>query len=142
MRQGEYSKISFSFFKKTIWGESKWSAAWFQYVSIALNLTCNEEKLQKTLHYWFRDKLKFDCLEKGLGIVSPPYFVDDFLRKVFVMLYSSNWANFIVWLPLLLEILGNVFQLFAFQVVMSLILKLTYLSNQAVFLHDQKFIKI
>ena len=26
---------------------------------------------------------------------------------MFLMLYSINWPNFIVWLPLLLEILGN-----------------------------------
>ena len=64
--------------------------------------------------------LNFDFLEKGLGIVSPPYFVYDFSRKMFLMLYSINWPNFIVWLPLLLEILGNI-------------------SNQAVFIHTQKF---
>ena len=38
---------------------------------------------------------------------SPPNFVYDFSRKMFLMLYSINWPNFIVWLPLLLEILGN-----------------------------------
>ena len=32
--------------------------------------------------------LNFDILEKGLGIVSPPHFVYDFPRKVFLMLYS------------------------------------------------------
>ena len=31
----------------------------------------------------------------------------DFLRKIFLVLYSISWPNFIVWLPLLLEILGN-----------------------------------
>ena len=29
------------------------------------------------------------------------------LRKIFLVLYSINWPNFIVWLPLLLEILDN-----------------------------------
>ena len=29
-------------------------------------------------------------------------------RKNFLMLHSINWPNFIVWLSLLLEILGNV----------------------------------
>ena len=61
----------------------------------------------KTLNYWSRDMLKFDFPEKGLGIVFPPHFVYDFSRKIFLMLYSINWPNFIVWLPLLLEILGN-----------------------------------
>ena len=30
--------------------------------------------------------LKFDFLEKGLGIVSLPYFAYDFLRKMYLML--------------------------------------------------------
>ena len=49
----------------------------------------------------------FDFLEKGLGIVSPPYFVYDF-SKIFVMLYSVvNWSYFIVWLDLVLKISVN-----------------------------------
>ena len=50
--------------------------------------------------------LNFDFLFKGLGIVSPVYFLYDFSTKIF-LLYSINWPNFIAWLPLLLEILGN-----------------------------------
>ena len=50
----------------------------------------------------------FDVLEKGLEIVYAPYFVYDFSKNVFLMLYSFNWQNFIVRLPLLLEMLGNV----------------------------------
>ena len=73
-----------------------------------LNLAYNKNKQHKSLFdYWFRDMLNFDFLEKGLGIVSPPHFVYDFLRKMFFMLYSINWPNFISWLPLLLEILVN-----------------------------------
>ena len=45
--------------------------------------------------------------KKGLCMVSPPYFVRDFLRKMFLMLYSISWPNFTAWLPLLLEILDN-----------------------------------
>ena len=48
-------------------------------------------------------------LEKGLGIFSPPHFVYDFSRKIFLILYCIVWRNFIVWLPLLLEILVNMF---------------------------------
>ena len=36
--------------------------------------------------------LNFDFLEKGLGIVSLPYFVYDFSRKMFLMLYSITWT--------------------------------------------------
>ena len=49
----------------------------------------------------------FDFLDKGLGIVSPAHFVHEFSTKMLLMLYSTNWPNFIAWLPLLLEILGN-----------------------------------
>ena len=43
--------------------------------------------------------LNFDFLDKGLGIVSPAYFVSHFSTKVFVMLYSVNRPNLIAWLP-------------------------------------------
>ena len=51
--------------------------------------------------------LNFGFLDKGLGIISPVHFVYDFSTKVFLTLYSINWSNFIDWLSLLLEILGN-----------------------------------
>ena len=34
--------------------------------------------------------LNFDFLDKGLEILSPAYFVYDFLTKMFLMLYSIN----------------------------------------------------
>ena len=49
----------------------------------------------------------FGILEKGLEIVFSPHFVYDFSKKMFLMLYSINWPNFIAWLHLLLEILVN-----------------------------------
>ena len=49
----------------------------------------------------------FDILDKALGIVSPGHFVFDFSTKMFLMLYCINLPNFIVWLPLLLEIYAN-----------------------------------
>ena len=53
--------------------------------------------------------LKFDILDKGLGIVSSAHFVYDFPTKMLLMLYSINWPNFIVWLPLFIEKLGNMY---------------------------------
>ena len=53
--------------------------------------------------------LNFDFLEKSLGIVSPPHFLYDFPRKMFLMLYPISWPNFIVWLPFLFEILVNMY---------------------------------
>ena len=51
--------------------------------------------------------LNFDFLDKGLGIVSAAHFVYDFSTKMFLMLCSINRPNLIAWLPLPLEILGN-----------------------------------
>ena len=69
----------------------------------------------------------FDFLEKGLGIVSPAYFVHDLLRKIFLMLYSINWPNVSAWLFLLLEILVNMCTgIYVHQVVTSQILKLSF----------------
>ena len=53
--------------------------------------------------------LNFGLLEKSLGILSSPYFVHDFSRKMFLMLYSLKWPNFTAWLPLLYEIFVNMF---------------------------------
>ena len=101
------SRPFFVFQKSFIWGKSKWHAAYFQYISIVLNLAYNINKLFKTLDCWSHDMLSFDFLEKRLRIVSSPLFVYDFLRKMFFVLCSINWSNFIAWLPLLLEILIN-----------------------------------
>ena len=53
----------------------------------------------KTLDYWPRDMLSFNFSGKGLRQVSPPHFVHYFSRKMFLMLHSINWPNFIEWLP-------------------------------------------
>ena len=58
-------------------GQSKWFAAWFHYILIALKLAYYRNKLFKTLQYRSRDMFNFDFLDKGLGIVSPAHFVYD-----------------------------------------------------------------
>ena len=65
------------------------------------------KKLDKTLNYWSRDIHNFEFLEKGLGIVFQTHFVYDFSRKI-DLLNSIKRPNFIVWLPLLFEILANI----------------------------------
>ena len=42
-----------------------------------------------------------------MRIISPPQFENDFSRKMVLILYSMNWANFIFSFPLLLEILAK-----------------------------------
>ena len=64
-----------------------------------------ETKLQTILFYLILSFLK--KIKKGLGLVSLPHFPHNFWRKIFLLLYSINWPSFIVWLPLLLEILLN-----------------------------------
>ena len=70
-------------------GKRKGSAAWFHYISIALKLVYNRNKLFEILHCRSRDMLNFGFLDKGLGIISPANFVNDFSTKMF-MLYSMN----------------------------------------------------
>ena len=72
-----------------------------------LKLGYNKNKLYKYLDYSSRDMLNFNFSEKGMGLVSPLHFAYDFSREMFLKLYSINWPDFIVWLPLLLHILGN-----------------------------------
>ena len=85
----------------------KVSTAYFQYTSKTVKLACNESNLYKILEYWFRDMINFECSEKGLRLVSPPHFVYDFSRKIFLMFYVTNWPNFIVWLTILFKIIRN-----------------------------------
>ena len=125
------SETLFIFLKSFILSESKWSAAWFHYVLMALKLAYNKNKQLKTLHYWSRDILNFEFLDKGLGLVSPPHFVYTFSPKMYLKLYSVNWPSFIVWLPFLLEILNDICTAIKFQIYLNL-------SNQVVFIHDQK----
>ena len=70
------SKPLFVFWKSFISGKSKWSAAYFQNISIALNLAYKI----------------FDFLEKSLGIVSPSHFLYDFQEKSFFwyILWTDN----------------------------------------------------
>ena len=100
-----------------------------------------KSKLYKSLQYWSSDVLIFDFLEKGLEIVYLQYFfVYDFSRKMYLMLYFINWPNFIVWLPFFLEILGKICNTnicFPNSDVINL-KNWSYVSNQAAFLHDQK----
>ena len=67
----------------------------------------NNKLFKNNVSYSFRDMFNFNLSEKGLGLVSPSYFVNDFSRKMFLILRSIKCPNFIVWLHLLLEILGN-----------------------------------
>ena len=84
--------------------------------------------------------LKFDYLDKDLGIVSPAHLVHDFLAKMFFVLCSTNWPNFIAWLLLLFEILGNMCIAIVYYPgcdVMNFEINFIFLIKPF-FLHDQK----
>ena len=66
---------------------------------------CIETKLQNAC---FHLKLSFlKKVKRGLELVSLPHFLHNFWRKISLLLYPINWPNFIVWLPLVCEILDN-----------------------------------
>ena len=46
---------------------------------------CNKNKVYKMSGCGSRDMFSFDVLEKGVGLASPPNFVYDFSRKIFLM---------------------------------------------------------
>ena len=65
-----------------------------------------ETKQQATCFHLIHIKL-FKKIKKGLELVSLPSFLHNYWRKIFLLLYSINWPNFIAWLPLLCEIWVN-----------------------------------
>ena len=87
---------------------------------------------KQTLDYWFRYMLNFD-----LGVVSPPHFVYDFLRKMFViiLLTDQNFIVFTCW-DIWQYVYSNYWPAVS-TVVTSKFLKLSDLSYEAAFLHDQ-----
>ena len=79
---------------------------------------------------------QFRYIRKGSGNCCSTTFYVQF----HVLLYSINWPHFIVWLSLPLEILSNMCNLIVCLLgcdVINFEINLN-LSNQAIFLHDQK----
>ena len=64
-----------------------------------------ETKLQYTCFHLILSF--FQKIKSGLELASLPHFSHNVWRKYFLLLYSFNWPNFIVWLPLLYEIFDN-----------------------------------
>ena len=79
-----------------------------------LDLKASDQQFHFNIIWWpsscmkLYDLLNFNFLEKGLGIVFPTHFENYFSRKNFLVLYSINWPNFIISLPLFIEILANI----------------------------------
>ena len=64
---------------------------------------CIETIVQTTCFYLIWSFFK----QRGLELVSLPHFRHVLWGKIFPTLYSINWPNCIIWLPLLFEMLGN-----------------------------------
>ena len=96
----QQSKVLYSTYCILICGLSKYS----------------ETKLQTICFYLYKAFLKN---KKGLKLVFLSHFLHDFWIKKFLLLYSINWPNFIVWLYLIRKILSIMCILFVNQVVTS-----------------------
>ena len=128
-------------FPDPILNNQNWAYFWI--VSRTLHfvyIVCQAEdypnKLQKLRNYETK-KLSCRSLDFKRGL---PHFLYDFWRKIFLFLYSFNWPNFVFWLILLHEILGNVSIANVFQPVCEV---MNYKNNliflkKPVFLHDLK----
>ena len=96
----------FLFFKKVLYevnaSSLQLSSNIFREHSTCHTLKTNYVKcrvlIQRYTQFWF--------LRKGNSFST---FCDWFFKKIFLMVCSISWSNFIVCLPLLLEILGNIY---------------------------------
>ena len=95
-----------------------------------------ETTLQITYFYliW-----SFYIKKRGLGLVFLYHTLHDIWRKVFLLLYSINWPNFIVWFHLLCDILGNMCiaivcwpgcDVISFEINQSFLIRLFFLYDQ------------
>ena len=105
------------FYCISIWGLSKYS----------------EIKVQTTCLYLIQSFIK--KIRRDLKLI----FCLIFWRKFILLLYSINWPNSIVWLPLLREILGNMCiavvsypgcDVIYFEINFTFVIKLFFLQDQ------------
>ena len=97
--------FSYVFEKIFIWSKCNWLV---NFGKPRLGHTINNKHF-KASDYWSRDMLNFAFFKKCLGLVTPPYLRILFQQKLFFHVIFFNWLNFIVWWPLLLEILSKMY---------------------------------
>ena len=89
-------------------GKLNWAYLWIY--SLKCYTVCFYRVTSWGLSKYTKTKLRTTCFHLILTFfetVSLPHFPYNFWKKVFLLLCSINWQNFIVWLPLLCEILDN-----------------------------------
>ena len=83
-------------------------SSFIQFVFIVWQVEDNQNTLKLSVDYLFLTHIKFfKKTKRGLELVSLVHFLWDVWRKLFLVLSSVTWPNFMTWLPLFREILGN-----------------------------------
>ena len=100
---GETSPRSFSEKLKLSISLDQWSKVLYSLVLLYGKLRAIEIYRNWVADHLLSSHIKlFQKIKRGLELVSLPHFLHNFWRKIFLL------PSFIVWLPLLHEILGNV----------------------------------
>ena len=89
----------------------KWKQVVCSFVSIYLDrpqLDMQQKQTVWNFRLLVNRYAQFWLFRKGTGIEFSAKLVYGFSREIFLMLYYINCPTFIVWLPLLLEVLGNI----------------------------------
>ena len=98
-----------------------------------------ETKLQITCFYIMQSFFK--KTKRSLELIFLPHFQHEFWWKIYFLLYTITWPSFVVWLPLLREILGNTCIIIAckpgcdvinFEIKLKFIIKPSFPNNQNV----------
>ena len=121
---------------------SQWSKVFYSLFLLYAELRAIEIYWNEAANHLLLPHFRLFQKKKGVELVSLPHFLHNFWRKIFLSLYFINSLSFIVWLPLLREILGNMCIVIVYQPgceVMHFEVNLIFLIK-SFFLHDQKVI--
>ena len=99
------------FYKKSkiehISGSTAWNVVQFVFIVCPSGCVPKYTKTKAVITCFDFIKSFFQKTKRVLDLVFLSYFLYGFWRNIFLTTCSINWPNFITWLPLILEILGN-----------------------------------
>ena len=99
-----------------------------------LQLGIQQKRTLQNLRLLIQRYAQFWLFRKGSENSFSSTFYTWFWREIHFLLYSVNWSNLIVWLPLLREILGNMY----IRLLRHKVWHWSSLSTQAIFFIRQK----
>ena len=115
-----YTKCGGETIPRPFYKIQNWVYLWIKSLNFYTVCTCAKSKAierhwDHILKPWSRPLAITSCnvrlfwkTNKDVYLFSLPHFLHDFLgKKPFLLIYSINWPNLVIWLPLLREILGN-----------------------------------